>query len=210
MSTYTAYTRLEKAIAAADANSIRQRWEYGRRVLCDRVKTTDAGNLRNGALAALIAAARRADIKLSEREIQHRLQAGKSYPCKDQITHICASYESWGALRAAGFPAIDAEPGEEPYDPRDVTEKARTAEKQLHLDDPDQLALFEFFPDDRFSELSTLADLAKYADEMAVLTERYARRDRERAEYLKRLASAVDGDLSKTWAEAQAALDQRT
>lgn len=208
MSTNSPYTRLEKTIAAADAGGIRQRWEYGRRVLCDPAKTTQAGNLRNGAIAALIADAHRAGVKLSEREIQHRVQAGKTYPCKGQITHICASYESWGALRAAGFPAAGADPEDEPYDPRDLAEKARTAEKQLHLDDPDQLALFDYFPGDRFSELSTLAELAKYAAEMADMTRRYAERDTERAEYLERLSRAVNGDMSKTWAEAQAALDQ--
>ncbi len=39
------------------------------------------------------------------------------------------------------------------------------------------------------------------------MTERFARKDRERAEYLASLVDAVDGDMSKTWAEAQAALD---
>jgi hypothetical protein len=73
-------------------------------------------------------------------------------------------------------------------------------------EDSGQLTLFDYFPDDRFDEMATLAELAKYADEMAQLTERYARKDRERAGYLRGLIGAVNGDMSKTWAEADAAL----
>jgi len=204
------YGRQEKAIAAADSGGIRQRWEYGRLLLVDDSMTTPAGNLRNGAIAALIIAAQRIGRKLSEREIQRRLQAGKAYPTEPQITHVCASYETWGALRDAGMPPVDAPPDAEPYDPRDAAERAREAARELtrHGKGGDgQLALFDYFPDSRFDELSTLAELTKYADEMAGLTERYAKKDRERADYLRSLINAVGGDLSKTWAEAQSALD---
>jgi hypothetical protein len=204
------YSRYEKYIAAADSGSIRQRWEYGRLMLTDDAKTTPAGNLRNGAIADLIIAAQRIGRKLSEREIQHRLQCGKAYPAEAQIAHICTSYETWGALRKAGFPAVEAPPGAEPYDPRGGAERARDAARNLarHGAAGDgQLALFDYFPGDKFDELSTLGELAKYAAEMAELTERYARKDRERAGYLARLITAVNGDMSATWEEAQAALD---
>jgi hypothetical protein len=210
MSSYSPYTRHEKAIAAADRGGIRQRWEYARRLLCDPLATTPAGNLRNGVIAALIEAARKAGVKLSEREIQYRLRTGRTYPCASQITHICAAYESFGALRAADFPGVDAGPGEEPYDPRGAVEKARAIDQQLSLggpEDPAQLPLFEWFPDDRFDELATLAELRKYAEESARWTERHARKDQERFEYLERLSAAVGGDENKTWEEAQAALD---
>lgn len=207
---YARYGKREKAIAATDAGSIRQRWEYGRDLLVDDTMTTPAGNLRKGTIDGLITAARRVGRKLSEREIQHRLQAGKAYPTETQITHICASYESWGALRAAGFPSVEAPEGEEPFDPRTAADRARDAARDLarhgHSSDG-QIALFDYFPDGKFDETSTLAELAKYADEMAELTERYARKDRERAEYLGRLVAAVNGDMGKTWAEAQAALE---
>jgi hypothetical protein len=209
VSTFAAYGRYERAIAAADAGSIRQRWEYGRRLLCDPLATTPDGNLRNGVIAELIGEAHKRGKKLSEREIRYRLKAGRTYPCESQIRHICAGYESWGALRAADFPAVDAEPGDEPYDPRGLAEKARAVDRQLVLGqpDPEQLALFEYFPDDRYDELSTLAELWKYAEESDARTERHARKDRERFEYLHRLLRAVDGNENATWGEAQAALD---
>jgi hypothetical protein len=204
------YSRQEKVIAAADSGGIRQRWEYGRLLLVDDTMTTPAGNLRNGAMADLIIAAQRIGRKLSEREIQRRLQAGKAYPTEAQITHICASYETWGALRNAAFPPVEAPADAEPYDPRDAAERAREAARDLTrrgTANDGQLTLFDYFPDGKFDELSTLGELMKYAGEMAALTERYARKDRERAAYLDSLIAAVHGDLSKTWEEAQAALD---
>jgi hypothetical protein len=208
MSGFARYGRYEKNIAAADASPIRQRWEYGRYLVVDETATTPAGNLRNGVIPELITEARKINRKLSEREIQHRLQAAKAYPTESQIAHICASYETWGALRAAGFPAVEAEPDAEPYDPRDAAERARELARRARHDGGDQLALFDYFPEDRFDETSTLAELAKYADEMTVLTERFARRDRERAEYLKRLIDAVNGDMGATWERAHAALGE--
>lgn len=210
MSTFAAYGRLEKAIAAADVGSIRVRWEYGRRLLCEPSMTTEAGNLRHGKIAELIDAAHRVGVKLSERELRYRLEAARTYPCESQIGTARADFGSWNALREAGFPAYDPEPDEAAYDPRTLAEKARATAKQLALGDPDpyeQLALFEYFPEERFTEFSTLAELAKYAAEMRELTERFAERDKVRADYLARLAAAVGGDMSKTWAEAQAALD---
>ena len=207
------YLRAEKTIAAADAGSIRQRWEYGRLLVLDDAKTTPAGNLRNGVLAELVADSRKAGRKISEREIQYRREVARAYPSESQITQVLAEYENWWQLIQAGFPAIDAPPDAEPYDPRNATDRARDAARDLarHGQDGDgQLALFDYFPDDKFDETSTLAELAKYAEEMAEMTEmteRYARKDRERAAYLASLIAAVSGDMSATWEEAQAALD---
>jgi hypothetical protein len=209
-SAYTAYARLEKAIAAADAGSIRQRWEYGRRILCDPAILTPAGNLRNGVMGELIATARKAGRKLSEREIRYRMAAARAYPCESQIRHAGAGFETWTTLREAGFPAVEADDGDEHYDPVSVAEKARHAERQLALGEPDQLPLFELFPGDQFSELSTVAELRKYAAESAEWTARHARRDAERFAYIDTLSDAVAGDESKTWAEAQAALDAKS
>lgn len=69
------------------------------------------------------------------------------------------------------------------------------------------MTLFDFFPDDRFDELSTLAEMRKHAADCARRTEGHARKNRERFEYLDRLSAAVDGDEGKTWEEAQAALN---
>lgn len=207
---YARYLRYEKGIAATDTGGIRQRWEYGRALLVDDAMTTPAGNLRNGVIDGLVTDAKRAGLKLSEREIQHRLQAGKAYPAEAQITHICASYETWGALRTAGFPPVEAPEDAAPFDPRQAAERARDAARDLarHGKDGDgQIALFDYFPEERFDESATLAELAKYASEMAELTERFAQRDRERFAYLNRLIDAAGGDMNATWEEAQAALD---
>ena len=201
------YRKIERDIAAADAGTVRSRWEYGRRLLCDPSATTPAGELRPGKMAELVEAAHRAGVRLTEEEILARLAAARAYPAESQIRRARATYGTWEALTEAQFPEFEADPGEQDYDPRTDAERARQAERQLALGEPDQLALFELFPEDRFSELSTLADLAKYAAESAEITERFARKDRERAEYLASLAEAVDGDMSATWAEAQAALD---
>ena len=209
---YARYLRYEKNIAASDKGGILERWSYGRRLLEDDTATTPAGNLRHGVLAKLVGNAAASGYRISEREIQRRLQCGRTYETEAQIRHAVADLETWHDLAAANFPAAEAEPGAEPFDPRDADEKARDAARELarrsgQHGEQDQLSLFDYFPDDKFTELSTLGELAKYAAEMAELTERYARKDRERAEYLARLIDAVGGDLGKTWEQAQAALD---
>ena len=202
--------RMEKAIAAADSGSIRQRWEYGRLLLVDDTTTTPAGNLRNGAMAGLVADARKVGCKLSRREIQRRLQCGNAYPTEAQLRQILAQYRNWWQLIKAGFPAVEPLDGAEPYDPRSAAERARDASRVLAGNGPGddgQLALFDYFPSDAFDEFSTLAELDKHTEEMAEWTARHARKDRERRAYVDRLISAVSGDMSKTWAEAQAAVD---
>lgn len=205
--TASPYRRIEKAIAAADAGTVYERWLYGRRLLCDPSATTPDGELRPGKMAELIDAAAKAAVKLTEAEIRDRLAAGLRYPCESQLRRARALYGTWDALTATGFPEQEAEFGEQPYDPRTAAEKTRQAERQLALGEPDQLPLFELFPDDQFSELSTIAELRKYAAEMAAWTERQAGKDAARLAYVSALADAVGGDESKTWAEAQAALD---
>lgn len=201
------YRRIEKEIAAADAGTVRARWEYGRRLLCDPSATDQDGNLRPGKLAELIEAAHRAGVRLAEEEILDRLAAARAYACESQIGRARAVYGTWEALSEAEFPEFGADPGELPHDPRTAAERAQQAERQLALGEPDQLTLFSMFPRDDFSELSTLAELRKYAEDNAERTARHARADERRLAYVSALADAVGGDESKTWAEAQAALD---
>jgi hypothetical protein len=211
MGRFSAYGRLEKDIAAAYARTMRGQWEFGRRLLCDPFATTPAGDLRPGVLAELITEARRRREQLTEAEVLARLEAGRAYPCESQIRRAQAAHETWDALCEAGFPAFEAEAGEEPFDPRTAAEKARAAEKQLALgetDDPEQLELFRWFPDE-FDELSSIAALRKHALAMKAMAARFADRADERLEYVDQLSAAVDGDESKTWEEAQAALDAR-
>lgn len=208
---YARYLRLEKYIAASDTGGIIERWKYGRRLIEDDTATTPAGNLKHGVLDRLTTHAAARGYKLHEREIQRRLQCARTYGTEAQIRHAVSDSETWHDLVAAGFPPVELPAGDEPYDPRDADERARDTARILarraEADSEDQLALFDYFPDDRFTEISTLAELAKYADEMADLTDRFAQRDRERADYLKRLADAVDGDMSATWEHAQSLLD---
>jgi len=211
MSSFDAYGRLEKAIAAADVRSIRARWEYARRLLVDRTKTTRSGNLRNGVIEGLIAAAGRQGIKISRREIQHRIKAAKQYPSEAHITHVRARFETWHKLREAGFPPVQLPLGADttPYDPRTPEEEARDAGEaidRIGQGASGQLKLFEYFKESVADELSTIAELRKYAVDMSEWTSRQARKDRERLAYIDRLSAAVGGDESKTWAEANAAL----
>lgn len=208
MTRFSAYGRYERAIAAADAGTMRERWEYGRRLLCDPLATDRDGNLRPGVLDVLIYAARDRGVALAEAEISERLAAGQAYPQESQIRRVLDSFETWAALTEAGFPEIGAEAGEEPYDPRGAAERAAAVDRQLAFGetDPAQMTLFDFFPDDRFDELATLAELRKHADGCARRTEGHARKNRERFEYLDKLSAAVDGDESATWERAQAAL----
>jgi len=209
MTRFSAYGRQERAIAAADTTTVHERWAFGRRLPCDPLATSPDGSLRPGVMESLIAAARARGVTLTEAEIAARLAAGRAYPCESQIRRSLARFGSWSGLRDAGFPPMDADPGEEPHDPRGAAERAAAVDRQLALGeyDPAQMTLFDFFPDDRFDSLSTLAELRKHAAESARRTEGHARKDRARFEYLDRLADAVDGDESKTWQEAQAALD---
>ena len=168
--TASPYRRIEKAIAAADAGTVWERWAYGRRLLCDPSATTAGGELRPGILADLIEAASRVGVRLTEAEIVVRLQAARAYPCESQIRAARDCIGTWEALVEAGFPEHEAAPGEQPYDPRTAAEKAQQAERQLALGEPDQLALFELFPADQFSEMSTVGELRKYAEDMAAWT----------------------------------------
>lgn len=211
MSTFAAYGRLEKAIAAADSASIRQRWEYARRLLVDPTKVTPDGNLRNGVIDALISAAARQGIRIGRREIQYRLQAGRAYPSEAEIAQLVAQYETWKELIQAGFPVVALPLGAdiEPFDPRTPEEKARDAGQMLGMaaeKAAGQLELFEHFKPEAFDELSTIAELRKHATEMREWTERQLKADDRRFAYVNRLSAAVGGDESKTAAEAEAAL----
>ncbi len=206
------FLRYERNIAASDTGGILERWSMGRDLLADTKRITPAGNLKHGVLAELIDKAARRGFKITEREIQRRMACARAYKTEAEIRHAVTDFETWHDLVAAGFPAgeisLDAEA--DSFDPRDADEKRRDAARELARrtqEDGGQLALFDYYPDDKFTELSTLAELAKYADEMAALTERYARKDRERAAYLASLIEAVNGDMSATWERANAALE---
>jgi hypothetical protein len=195
---YAGYLKHERNIAASDTGGVLERWSYGRRLLEDDTATTPAGNLRHGVLAILIGRARLRGYKIGDREIQRRLQAAKAYPTEAEIRQALTDFTTWDQLLNAGFPPVDA-PADEPADAQDG------GEQDERLAAPgEQLALF---PAEQFTRLSTLGELAKYADEQREYTEHMAARDARRYAYLQLLIAAVGGDMSATWEDAQQALD---
>ena len=206
---YSAYLRLERAIAASDRGAILERWRFGTRILNDPQMVTPKGHLRHGKLSQLIDDAKADGITLTEQEIQRRLQCARAYQTEAEIRESAHGFKNWDDLARAAFPPVQVPLGSdtEPYDPRDPDEKRRDAARELARRGQESAGQLSLFPDDTYGEMSTLAELAKYAAEMAQMTDRYARRDQERGEYLKALIDAVNGDMSKTWGDAQAALD---
>jgi hypothetical protein len=194
------YVQQEKRIAASDSGGIWERWRWGLRLLADRSRVTENGNLRSGKIDELIQSATARGYQLSRREIQYRLQAAKTYPTEAQLRTASAQYGDWTSLREAGFPPYEAPADEPAADPRDADERARDHARQLAELAGDQLSLF---PDDMFGPLATLAELAKYAEDMAELTARFGQRDTERAAYLAQLIAAAGGDMGVTWEQAE-------
>lgn len=195
------YLKAEKAINAAEAGGIRARWFYGLRLLKDpEVMSPGGGGLRHGVAAQLVAETKARGMRLSAREIQYRIQCARAYPTEAQIRNAIADFDTWFALTQAGFPAYPVAPDEPLADHRTEEEKRRDAARRLLDLIGDQGALF---PLDQFEPAqSTVKDLQDYAEQMAELTERFAKRDRERSEYVAALVAAVDNDLSRTWEEA--------
>jgi hypothetical protein len=194
------YLQQEKRITATDTGGIWERWRWGLRLLNDTARITKNGNLRHGVLDELTQVPTAGGRKLSEREIQYRLKAARAYPTEAQIRRSTSDFATWSDLVQAGFPPYEASPDEPPADARDADERAHDHARQLAELAGDQLSLF---PDDMFGPLATLAELAKYAEDMRDLTARFVQRDAERADYLLQLIAAVDGDMSATWEQAE-------
>jgi hypothetical protein len=204
----TQYVRQEKAIAAADSGGIRQRWLWGLRLLRDPDAMSSEKSLRNGIAEQLIAAAKAAGLKLSEREIQYRLQCARAYPTEAEIANACAEFEEWSDLRKAGFPTYEVAEGEPLADHRTDAERKRDHARALLDLIGEQGSLF---PLDQFEPVSTtLKELREYAEEMAELTARFAARDDARSAYLDELEKAADGDLSTVWQDAHSRLEVAT
>jgi hypothetical protein len=205
------YLRMEKAIAASDAAGIRERWEYGRRLLVDETATTEFGTIRIEVVNELLHEAERTHVRLSRREIQRRLQIATAYPTEQQLCKALEQYETWWDLTLAGFPEIPAPEDARPFDPRGTRELAREHEARgarlFPEGDQQQLAL-ELFP--KHDGESTLAELEAYAREQTEITARFNSRDAKRRQYLEELIDAVAGDMTKTVSAALAALNTAT
>ena len=197
------YMNAEKAIVSADGGGIRQRWQYGLRLLRDPESTSPNGNgesLRHGVTQLLIDAAAQRGLKLSDRELRYRLQCARAYQTESQIGNAIADFGSWFALTQAQFPAYEAEADEPLADHRTSAERDHDQARQMLLAVGPQASLFplaEFEPTQ-----ATLKDLLVYADEQDQITERFANRGRERRAYLNELMQAVDHDANATWQDA--------
>jgi hypothetical protein len=200
----TQYLRQEKAIAAADAGGMRERWMWGLRLLRDSdAFTPGSSQLKPGRAEELVNAAKAAGRKLSEREIRRRLQCARTYRTELEFGQAVAEFSSWTDLADANFPRFDGEDGDLPADHRTDAERKRDFARAVADMVGEQGTLF---PLDRYEPTeATLKDLEDYYAEMAGLTERFAKRDRERRDYLDRLAEAAAGDLSTQWQAAHVA-----
>lgn len=203
---YERYRRIEQAIAASDSGGIWERWRYGRRLLCDAEATTPAGNLQHGMLEKLIRGAARSHRKLSEREIQRRLQLARTYPTESQIRQVLTDFETWDAVINGGFPSYEPSPDERPYNPMETDELRRQNDRRgarlIERAGYDE-SLFDHFGKD-----ATLAEIKIWADEQDEITARFVDVGQRRQLMLAELIKAVHGDLTKTWDEAEAALEE--
>lgn len=194
----TQYVRAERAIAAATAADIRERWLWGLRLLRDaEAFAPGSGQLRPGITEQIVAAARTVGLTLTDREIRYRLQCARAYPTEVQIRHAGSEFSDWTALRTAGFPAFPAPAGEPVADHRTDAERQRDHARALAEMVGDQGA---FFPLSDFEPVTTtLKELADYAEQQEDLTARFVEHGRKRREYLDSLIEAAGNDLSVTW-----------
>ena len=97
------YVEIDRIIDEADdtaeaviAESLRQRWEFGRLLLAERVtkKGEPAKRLPNNRLQELVKATGK-----SETELVYRMKFAESYGDEDELLTAVRSFESWTALR---------------------------------------------------------------------------------------------------------------
>lgn len=199
------YGKIDREIASHDGGGIWERWRYGRLLLVDDTATTPAGNLQHGVLARLILAAERHGLKVNEREIRRRLQCARTYPTRSQIGQLLTDFRTWDEVINSDWPEYPADEGERPYDPRSDTElTARGPGKGTNLlPATRQGTLFDSFD----PTTTTLAELERWTQEQDEITARFVAIGVERRRYLDDLVKAVQGDMTATWAAAQAVLD---
>lgn len=209
---FAEYGRIERAISASDSGGIYERWRYGRRLLCDAKMTTPAGNFRHHVLEKLI---RASGGKLTEREIQRRLQCGRTYPRQSQIRQLLTDFRTWDQVINSGFPPYDGDPDELPYNPLETKELVKQHETQgdrlsedgqyeggglVPWDDTDEGALI---PRDTFPDSTPMREVDRWANEELELASRHADRAHKRRRYVDSLIKAINGDLNATLREAE-------
>jgi hypothetical protein len=58
---------------------------------------------------SLVAAAEKAGLKVSEREIQRRVRCAESYDSEAKVRQALADFGTWSALAEAGFPPVQSD-----------------------------------------------------------------------------------------------------
>jgi hypothetical protein len=196
----------EKGIVAADGGGIWERWRYGLRLLADpeAIANGNGGGLKHGFADRLIEAATAKGLRLSQREIQWRLQCARTYRTDSQMRNAVSRFETWHDLVAARFPAIEGDPDEQPADYRTTSERRHELARQLALAGLGNQG--RLFPLEEYEPtIATLRDLFKYTDDQDDITAGFVKIGRERRKYLTTLAGAVGYDLEQTWQAAHLA-----
>jgi hypothetical protein len=184
---YERYKRIDNAIKASDSGGIWERWRYGRRLVCDDEMTTANGYLLHGKLDWLV---RRS--KVSEREIQRRLQCARAYPQESQIRQILADFKTWDDLHRANFPPVSATEGERPYNPLETDEivQQHDAQTQRIVED-EQYDGGGLIPRDAFPDSTPLAEIDRWADQELELMARGMGKAQRRRFYVDGLIKAA-------------------
>lgn len=206
------YGRIERDISASESGTLYHRWRFGRRMLCDTEITTPSGNFRHGVLKKMI---RASGGKLSERELQRRLQCGRTYPKQSQIRHAMSDFPSWFAITQAGFPPYEGDEDELPYNPLktdELVKQHKTGTDRIGEDgqyegggifprgECEEGALI---PRDTFPDATPMSEIDRWANEELELAARHTDRAQKRRYYVDSLIKAVNGDLNATLGEAE-------
>ena len=216
------YGRIERDITAAGNGTIWHRWKYGRRLLCDTEITTPNGYFRHHVIEKLV---RASGGKLSERELQWRLQCGRAYPKRSQIRNAVSDFEAWRELIQAGFPPYEGDEDELPYNPLATDEiicQHKTGSDRIgedsqyegggivpredheeHGEEPREGALI---PRDAYPDTTPLSELVRWAEQERELARRFNARVDRLCYYIDSLVKAANGDLNVTLGEAESRL----
>lgn len=162
---------LEQRIAADERGGILHRWQYGRELLKAKVGRKQ---LPHGMLGDLVAAAERAGIKVSEREIRRRVALAEAYDSEAKVGQALADFGTWSALAEAGFPAVrSTEP--EDLEAAGVSTAAPDAFEQLSLI-PGFAATLTVGGRKVPLQRATVADVKTYEDMYRQIHENYGKR----------------------------------
>lgn len=204
------YLKLERRIASDERGGILQRWRFGRQLLDAK---TGRKQLPHGLIDAVIKAAERAGLKLSEREIQYRLKCAEAYETEAEVRTACADLGSWSDLREAGFPSVES------YGPDEIDSAglgtAPDEWEQMQFEIPGLRSAISVrgrqVPLVKGEEGATVADVAAYLEMCEQKHESFGKTVDRIRESLSTMREGADGDDATNAVEAwEAATDDAT